>query len=96
MPVWTVCRLCRASTPTIVAISWISVLVSFALVEEERSLLNFARRQGCDETWTLDSIFLSMFDSYTDVGGSGGLQMRRALSGQEVDCLVKQGMKIVG
>ena len=37
-----------------VAISCTSCLVSLAFVDLDRKRLNFARRHGCVDTWTLD------------------------------------------
>lgn len=52
--------LLRASTPTIVAISWIRALVSLALVVAERRRLNLALTQGCDETWILAAMMMCL------------------------------------
>ena len=55
VPVATAFKLLpRASTPTIVAISWTSLLVSFAFVDAERSWLSFARAHGWLEMCTFD------------------------------------------
>lgn len=55
MPVWVVWRVCeRASLPTIVAMTWMRVAVSFALVDWERSRLICARTHGCVEMWTVE------------------------------------------
>lgn len=51
VPFEALCRpAARASHETIVAISWISDLVSRAFVFFERSCESLARRQGCSET----------------------------------------------
>lgn len=48
--------LARASHATMVAISWIRLRVSLALVELERSSESFALAHGWFEMWTLDML----------------------------------------
>lgn len=51
-----------------VAISCTSCLVSLAFVDFDRKRLNFARRQGCVDTWTLEGTDEAMIDGGDRMG----------------------------